>query len=71
MTIPDLARVLVRAADIAENDLHELRKDARLGTDGYSREEWAAYRLLRWLADAANEIEDEDIANLQAPHRTR
>lgn len=66
--VTDLARVLLRAADIAEKELIERGRDARLGTDGYSPEEGAAYKLLRWLSDGANEIvqEDED-----ATRRTR
>jgi hypothetical protein len=50
MTIKDWARVLLRAADIAEKEL---------GGE-FTHQEWANYRLLRWLSDAANEIVDED-----------
>lgn len=57
--VTDLARVLLRAADIAEKELDELREYARIGT-GYSHEQYAAYKLLRWLSDGANEIAAED-----------
>lgn len=60
--VTDLARVLLRAADIAEQDLIDLEKEAACQPDA-SRglpETIAVYRLLRWLSDGANEIAKED-----------